>query len=214
MANPSAPTEHLQIHYNEINPQVRQYVPNGAVNPVTNPLIDSILHDFYFGRELSDLAERALRETGATGTAIALKRGELFVCCASAGETAPDVGTHVDSSAGLTGACIRDAVTTICDDTRSDARLDPTVCEELGIASVIAVPIVRSGATVGVIEALSSEPHAFGPEQQALLETLAGEIQAKDFSEPWTKHEANDDAVAMASLVEPEHTQDAPELPT
>jgi GAF domain len=159
---------------------------------VTNQIFDSILHDFYSSRMLFDFSERALLETGATGAAIALKRGDVFLCCAKSGETSPVLGAQADSNSGLTGACIRDRVTVICNDINSDFRVDAEVCEQLGIASLIVVPIVRGEQTLGVIEALSSEAQAFGPEQQKFLEALAREIDPEYLPAEWTPIESDE----------------------
>jgi GAF domain len=163
---------------------------------VTNLIIDSILHDFYSGRELFDFSERALHETGGTGAAIALQRGDAFVCCASSGDTAPGLGALVDANSGLTGACIRETAAVISHDTGSDPRADAALCEQLGIASLIAVPIVQSGKTIGVIEAFAAEVQAFGPEQLASLEALAREIKAEHFPCEWNPLARKTDDVA------------------
>lgn len=150
-----------------------------------HPIPDSLLYDACFGLALEDLAQRALDETGATGTAIALKRDAIFVCSASRGETAPPIGAIVDSNSGLTGVCLRDGVTVISGDTVADPQVDAAACEELGISSLIAVPVIRDGDVIGVIEALSNQPNAFGQEQQQLLENLAQEIPDRSAGAGW-----------------------------
>src|SRR5579863_3208332 len=55
------------------------------------------------------LAERAQYITGASGTAIALRRGEHndMVCRAAAGSSAPDLGALLSMEHGLSGECVR-----------------------------------------------------------------------------------------------------------
>jgi TPR repeat protein/putative methionine-R-sulfoxide reductase with GAF domain len=153
---------------------------------VTNSSCNSILQEFIGGGELFELAERALHETGATGVALALKQGSEFVCRAVAGTTVPSLEVRLDAESGITGACIRSGQTAICNDASSDARVNAAACEHLGVASVIAVPIVNGNETVGVLEALSSKRFAFGPVEQVVLEALAGEVRFEPSAAPIT----------------------------
>lgn len=187
---------------------------------MTNPILDSILHDFYFGTALHDLAERALNVTGATGSAIALRRGDVFVCGASCGETAPAIGAIVDSNSGVTGACIRDRITVVCGDTAADPRVDPIARVSLGIASLLAVPVIRNGEVVAVVEALSNQPNAFGPEQQLELQTLADELPHGSDWLPETapfiesREQEHDPGTAHFSAADPGEDEQNLELPT
>jgi hypothetical protein len=53
------------------------------------------------------LAERAQYITGASGAAIALREGEKMVCRASAGPSAPELGTRLQTDSGLSGESVR-----------------------------------------------------------------------------------------------------------
>jgi putative methionine-R-sulfoxide reductase with GAF domain len=154
--------------------QPNSQVPRGF--QVTNHSLDSAIQEFVFARELFAVAERALRQTNASGVAIALKEDMGFICRATAGHTVPSLEVRLSAEDGITGACIRSGQTEICLDAANDGRVNAAACEQLGIAAVIVVPIVSGGATVGVLEALSREPYAFGPAEQVVLEKLAGEI--------------------------------------
>ena len=167
---------------------------------MTNPTIDSTISDFLRGQELFGVAGRALQQTGATGIAIALKHGDDFVCCATAGETVPTLGVQLQKETGITGACIRSGQTEICHDASSDHRVNAAACEQLKIASVIAVPIVYRGAVIGVLEALSREPYTFGPSEQIALEALAREVQPGRSAELFAIAEMADERLADSSL--------------
>lgn len=122
------------------------------------------------------MAETALRETRATGIAIALQEGTEFVCRATAGTTVPSLEVRIDRQSGITGACIRSGQSEICQNASTDDRVNAAACEALQIASVIAVPIIRNDLVVGVLEALSKRPFAFGSVERIFLEELASKI--------------------------------------
>src|SRR3982074_3261657 len=53
------------------------------------------------------IAQRLLDFFEGSGVAIAIEQGSRILCCASAGETAPDVGTALNVAAGISGVCFR-----------------------------------------------------------------------------------------------------------
>jgi hypothetical protein len=90
------------------------------------------------------LAERAQYITGASGAAIALRRGDHndMLCRASAGSNAPELGALLSMEYGLSGESVRTRQTLRCDDAESDPRVNREGCRQLGIASVVVMPIV------------------------------------------------------------------------
>ena len=58
-------------------------------------------------RPLCVIAERAQTLTGASGAAIALRKGDEMVCRARAGRTAPDLGVRLQSDSGISADCVR-----------------------------------------------------------------------------------------------------------
>ena len=109
------------------------------------------------------LVERAQYITGASGGAIALRRGEQndMVCRASTGSNAPQLGALLSTEYGLSGECVRTRQPLRCDDAERDPRVNRDVCRELGIASVVVMPIVGDDQVLGVFELLSGKPRAF-----------------------------------------------------
>src|SRR5438876_3786052 len=53
------------------------------------------------------ITERAQALTGATGAAIALRRGNEVICRARAGRTAPDLGVRLQTESGISAECLR-----------------------------------------------------------------------------------------------------------
>jgi protein TonB len=140
---------------------------------------------------LSAITDAAQVMTGADGIALALRSDGTTVCHARAGEIAPHVGAQLNVDSGISGECFRTGEALRCDDTQTDDRVDPEVCRVLGIRSIVVVPLHSRKGTAGILEALSSRPHAFTGEHLSLLQRLAeiGEVanDRESESEPPTK---------------------------
>ena len=106
------------------------------------------------------LAERAQYITGASGAAIALWENEKMVCRASAGPSAPELGTRLQIDSGLSGESVRTKQILRCDDAEHDARVNRESCHALGIASVMVMPLIREQQVNGVFELFSGRSFA------------------------------------------------------
>jgi hypothetical protein len=109
------------------------------------------------------LADRAQYITGASGAAIALRRGQHkdMLCRASAGWNAPQPGALLSMDYGLSGESVRTRQLLRCDDAEHDPRVNREVCRELRIVSVVIVPILSDDQVLGVFELFSGRPRAF-----------------------------------------------------
>jgi TonB family protein len=125
---------------------------------------------------LNEVVEQACLATGATGAAIVLQRGGEMVCRATSGSTAPDLGSRLDTTSGLSGECIRTREIQRCDDVQVDGRVDVNASQRLGVRSVIVMPLIVGTELVGVFELFSSLPRAFGQRDDLTLQALAGRI--------------------------------------
>jgi hypothetical protein len=125
------------------------------------------------------LAERAQYITGASGAAIALRRGEHhdMLCRASTGSNAPELGALLSMEYGLSGESVRTRQLLRCDDAERDPRVNHDVCRELGIASVVVMPIVSQEQVLGVFELLSGKPRAFGERDLSALLRLSEMVE-------------------------------------
>jgi hypothetical protein len=122
------------------------------------------------------ITECALTLTAASGAALACITGDTMICRARAGEPAPPLGAPVDVSHGLSGECVRTGTLVSCEDAENDPRLDPEVGRALGIASLMAVPIVCDFRIVGLLEIFSHVPHSFTKAHGRILEHLVETI--------------------------------------
>ena len=125
------------------------------------------------------LAERAQYITGASGAAIALRRDQHndMLCRASAGSNAPELGALLSMEYGLSGECVRTRQVLRCDDAERDARVNREVCRQLGIASVVVMPIVSEEQMLGVFELFSGKPRTFDERDLSALERLSEMVE-------------------------------------
>jgi TonB family protein len=122
---------------------------------------------------LNEIVEQACLATGASGAAIVLERDDEFVCRASTGANAFQLGARLDREAGLSGACVKTHQIQRCHDAQSDPRADIEACRQLGIRSVLILPLIRGNTLLGVFEVFSGRPSAFGERDERTLEALA-----------------------------------------
>jgi putative methionine-R-sulfoxide reductase with GAF domain len=127
---------------------------------------------------ISIIAEKAQTLTGATGAAIALRRGNEIICRARTGRTAPDIGVRLQTDSGLSAECVRTGEVLLCHDAESNARVDWASCRRLGVRSILVAPLRHFRRTLGVFEVLSSTPHAFDNNDVATMQFLSGMMVA------------------------------------
>jgi GAF domain-containing protein len=125
------------------------------------------------------LADRAQYITGASGAAIALRRGAThdMLCRASAGCNAPELGALLSAEHGLSGESVRTHQALRCDDAENDPRVNRDGCRELGIASAIIMPIIGDEQVIGVFELFSGKTAAFNERDLAALDRLGKMVE-------------------------------------
>jgi GAF domain-containing protein len=141
-----------------------------------HPLINAGEMDLEPG--ISIIAEKAQVLTGATGAAIALRRGNEIVCRARTGRTAPDVGVRLQTDRGLSAECVRSGEVMLCNDAETNPRVDWATCRGMGVRSILAAPLRHFQRTLGVFEVLSSTPNAFDNNDVATMQFLSGMMVA------------------------------------
>ena len=124
------------------------------------------------------ITERAQVLTGATGAAIALRKGNEIVCRARAGRTAPDLGVHLQTDSGLSAECVRRGEILLCHDAETNPHVDLASCRRLGARSILVAPLRHIRRTLGVFEVLSSAPYAFDHRDIATMQLLASMMVA------------------------------------
>lgn len=125
------------------------------------------------------LAFRAQYITGATGAAIALRRcgKNDMLCRASTGSNAPELGALLSTEFGLSGESVRTRQLLRCDDADHDTRVNRDVCRQLGIASVVVMPVVNDDEVLGVFELFSGKANAFGERDFSAVQRLSEMVE-------------------------------------
>ena len=125
------------------------------------------------------LADRAQYITGASGAAIALRRSGMndMLCRASAGSNAPELGALLSTEFGLSGESVRTRKPLRCDDAERDARVNREVCRQLGISSVVVMPVVHDEEVLGVFELFSGQANAFGDRDLSAVKRLSEMVE-------------------------------------
>ncbi|MGB9234013.1 MAG: TonB family protein [Terriglobales bacterium] len=124
-------------------------------------------------RMLAAVADAARRMTGASGSAIAMWKDGAMVCRARSGETAPALGAQLNAQTGISGECLRTGVVQHCPDTEQNPLVDVEVCRNLGLRSIVVLPIHGWLGVNGILEVFGTVPRAFSEHQVALLRELA-----------------------------------------
>jgi TonB family protein len=138
---------------------------------------------------LHQVVEEARFATGATGAAIALARAGEMVCRATSGRDAPDLGVRLETTSGLSGACLQTGMIQQCGDTETDLRVNAEACRRLGVRSILVLPLCDGPEPFGVLEVFSSLSDAFGDREISELQILARRVVA---------HKRSAEAVAAA----------------
>jgi GAF domain-containing protein len=146
------------------------------VSPLSNPEIHPAEMELEPG--INIITERAQLLTGATGAAIALRKGNEIVCRARAGRTAPDLGVRLQTDSGLSAECVRRGEILLCHDADTNPHVDLASCRRLGARSILVAPLRHVRRTLGVFEVLSSAPYAFDHRDIATMQLLASMMVA------------------------------------
>jgi TonB family protein len=153
---------------------------HGAGSSSEDLALDLLLHE---------VVSQACSTTNAAAAAIALLRNDEFICRATAGKHAPDLGSRLSADSGLSGACVQAREVQRCYDTETDARVDAAACRLLGVRSVVVVPLLQEGVVVGVLETFSPHAHVFTDRDIETLLTLSRRI-LDTMNSPVEKEEA------------------------
>src|SRR5258708_22048643 len=62
------------------------------------------------------------------------------------------------------------------DDAEADPRAEAEACRRLGVRSVMALPLLKDAEVVGLFEAFSSRPSAFGDRDEHTLQALSRRV--------------------------------------
>ena len=158
-------------------PQAKQYSDVSVDAPTLNAIqrqVDALSSDP--GSALNLLVSNAQSLTRSSGGAIALASGAEMVCRASSGE-APPLGARFQVGLGFSGQCVRTGQLQHCLDSETDPRVDRQSCRDLGIRSMVAVPVTIRGKVLGLLEVFSPAAMAFGESDVVALQRLTNIVE-------------------------------------
>jgi len=135
-------------------------------------------------RMLASIADAARRLTGASGSAIAMWKDGVMVCRARSGETAPELGAQLNAQTGISGQCLRTGALQHCPDTETDPLVDREVCRNLGLRSIVVLPVRGWLEINGILEVFGTLPGTFSEHQIALLKELAALAERARAAQP------------------------------
>ncbi|OJX28225.1 MAG: GGDEF domain-containing protein [Burkholderiales bacterium 68-12] len=130
------------------------------------------------GGVMQYVVEQTLPLIGADGAAIELVEDDEMVYRAAAGIAKSQLGLRLKINESLTGLCVMEGSTLSCDDSESDPRVDRLACRQVGLRSMIVMPLKHKEVTVGALKAMSAQPGKFIPRDMALLGMLSEVVAA------------------------------------
>jgi PAS domain S-box-containing protein len=116
------------------------------------------------------IAERSQALTAATGAVIETVEGNEMVPLMHLGTGAP----RLPFAGSLSGLCVRTTELQRSDDTFNDPRIGHQVYRELGIRSLLVVPLKDDARIVGVLKVVSPQVGAFSDRDAKALRLLGG----------------------------------------
>ncbi len=114
------------------------------------------------------IADRGLRLTGASGAVIESIEGDEVVPQVHIGVGAP----RLRLADSLSGLCVRTGELQRSDDVAADPRIGHDAYREMGIRSLLVVPLTDEQRTLGALKVVSTRPHAFTDRDAKALRVL------------------------------------------
>ncbi len=122
------------------------------------------------GTVMRVIAERSKELTGASGAVIEVMEGEDLVPVVHVGTEA----ARLKVNTSLSGVCIQTGELQRSDDTLTDPRVAHNYYREIGIRSLLVVPLRDEHRTLGVLKVVSPQPRAFTDRDAKALRLLGG----------------------------------------
>lgn len=138
------------------------------------------------GMDLSSIMNLVTQKTqyitNADGASVELIEKKELVYSAASGLAEKFLGLRLDMEHSLSGECIRERIPLISNDIESDDRVNKNACRQIGLKSMIVMPLIFGKDVVGVIKVLSAEAGHFSEDDIKILELMSGLIAAAMFS--------------------------------
>ncbi|WP_210415543.1 CHASE3 domain-containing protein [Bdellovibrio sp. NC01] len=140
-------------------------------------------------KSIMDLVVKlSARLTGADGAIIEIEEGDDLVYHHVYGAATPFLGLHIAKVGSFSGLCLEKNEALNCEESEEDPRVNIEACRKVNVRSMIVVPLMHHGRTIGVLKNYSSKPYFFPEEMLNALKIitgfLSGELaRAQEFTE-------------------------------
>ncbi len=124
------------------------------------------------------IASRGQELTRGSAGVIELADGDEMVYWTTTGEATPFLGVRLKMESSLSGLCVTEGRVLRSDDTATDPRVDGEACELVNARSMLCVPLIHQGETVGVLKVYAPDPNHFSAGDVETLELLSGLVAA------------------------------------
>jgi ribosomal protein L37E len=108
--------------------------------------------NFDFSQAAKLVGERLCKMTGAVSVSVCLLKDDSAECVAETGVAAKKQGQSIAAASIAATERLKNGRQFQSLDAQADSRIDNELCRELGVRSLLAVPIQRSDETAGLIE--------------------------------------------------------------
>jgi len=124
------------------------------------------------------ITQRTQKLTGADGAVIEMVEGDQMVYRSASGIAEPFIGKRLSIATSLSGLCATSGQLQHCRDSETDPRTDRAACREVGIRSMILLPLPHNGRVIGVLKVMSGAPDAFDDRSIAALRLMTNLLTA------------------------------------
>lgn len=132
----------------------------------------------------------------ADGASLEMRRGpDTLEYVSAAGTLARSVGVTLPVSQSLSGLALRTGEVQLCNDARSDPRVDVEAVRRTGVVSMLCVPLSDQLGGIAVLKVSARRPNAFTAKDVATLERLGAFLDT-------SVRAASDLAAATAAVLE------------
>lgn len=129
------------------------------------------------GNDLSavmDAASSTAAElTGADGAVVELLEGEDIVYRSACGLAEPQLGLHMPVANSLSGFCLSNQTSAICNDSETDTRVNREACRKVGLRAMIIVPLIADKQAIAVMKLVWTTPRSFEDGEAEIAQLLA-----------------------------------------
>ncbi|GFZ30200.1 hypothetical protein CSC2_07260 [Clostridium zeae] len=120
--------------------------------------------------------------TNADGASVELIEKKELVYSAASGMAKRFLGLRLGIENSLSGECMEKRIPLISNDIEIDDRVNKAACRQIGLNSMIVMPLICMNDVVGVLKVLSAKANHFNDDDIKVLELMSGLIAAEMFN--------------------------------